>query len=120
MLANAARGEVALKIGSIDLVIAAEMGRLAALSAKLGCDSLTDLWTRITSMEINAVIAGIQTLTVQGDVKAAMAELKLKHFKDCQDAFVAALAFQMEDGEGNADAPQGAAPAVTSSLGPTG
>lgn len=101
---NGARGEVPLKIDDVELVIAATMEGLAALSTKLQCQSLADLWGRLSAMEVNAVLAGINTLTVKGDKSAALAVLKIKHFKACQNAFIMALNHQIDGEEGNEDA----------------
>lgn len=108
--ANEARGEVPLKIGDVELVVAAELGGLAALSSRLQCQSLSDLWGRLTAMEVNAVMAGVACLTVRGDKEAALQKLKLRHFKLCQDAFMRALNHQMDEA-GNGEAAKGSATA---------
>jgi hypothetical protein len=89
--ANGARGEVALCVGSVDLVIAAEIGRLAAVSAALGCQSFGELYQRLLGVEIAALIAGVRHLAVRGDVEAAVQGLKLSDLPACKAAFAAAL-----------------------------
>ena len=61
---NAQRGEVPLQVAGVDLVIAAEMGRLAAVSSRLGCQSFPDLYSRLANVELNAVFAGVELLAV--------------------------------------------------------
>jgi hypothetical protein len=107
---NEARGEVALWIDDVPLVLAAEMGRMAAVSTRLGCKSLNDLFLRLSDVEAAATVAGIELLTVRGKALDAIMKLKLKHFGACKVAFMAVLAhhFDGED-EGNAEAADQAA-----------
>ncbi|MER9188646.1 hypothetical protein NKI51_12380 [Mesorhizobium australicum] len=95
---NGARGEVPLTVGGVDLVIAAEMARLAAVSTRLECKSLADLFVRLSGVEAAATMAAIELLTIRGDKIAALAALKLKDFKACADAFALALSHHF-DGE---------------------
>lgn len=101
---NGARGEVALKVGGVDLVIAATMNGLAAVSTRLECKSLADLFVRLSGVEIAATRAAIELLTIKGDKVAAVAALKLKDFRACADAFATALAHHFKDDEGNDEA----------------
>ncbi|ESX78241.1 hypothetical protein [Mesorhizobium sp. LSHC414A00] len=93
---NGARGEVALTVGGVDLVIAAEMAKLATISTRLECKSLADLFVRLSGVEIAATMAAIELLTVRGDKLAAVAALKIKDFKACADAFALALAHHFD------------------------
>ncbi|AIL99462.1 hypothetical protein [Sinorhizobium meliloti] len=101
---NGARGEVALWVGDVPLVIAATMSGLAAVSTRLECKSFQELFMRLSGVEAAATLAGLELLTVRGDRLAAINELKLKHFKDCAAAFNTALAHHFDGGEGNAQA----------------
>ncbi len=101
---NGARGEVALRGGTVDLVIAAEIGRLAAVSTALECKSFGDLYQRLLGVEVAATIAGVKHLAVRGDgVRAAM-ELSLSDFPACAAAFSQALSHHLKADEGKADA----------------
>lgn len=116
---NGARGEIALRVGSVDLVIAAEIGRLAAVSTALECKSLVDLYRRLLGVEIAATVAGIQHLTVKGDAPAAIGSLRLRDFPACKDAFAAALAHHVDDA-GKAEAvEEGATATATKSPSPS-
>lgn len=97
---NSARGEVALKIDDVDLVIAATMGGLAAVSRSLQCKSLVDLWQRLDGVEVEATLAAIENLTVKGDWADAIKKIQLKHFRACQTAFKLMIAAHL-DIEGN-------------------
>lgn len=99
--ANGERGEVDLKIGGVELVIAAEMKRLAALSTTLEMTSLQGLYQRVLGVEVVATMAAIRCLTVRGDVALALSKLRLSHFADCKTAFSAALSHHLKDDEGN-------------------
>lgn len=101
---NGARGEVALRIGGVPLVIAAEMERLAAVSTALECKSLADLFTRLSSVEPAAMMVAIPLLAIRGDAGEAMKRLKLRDFKAIADAVNAALAHHFRDDEGNGEA----------------
>lgn len=105
---NAARGEVALKIGTVNLVVAATIEGLSAVSTALDCKSLSDLFVRLTGTEVAATRAAIQFLTVAGDKDEALRVLKLKDFTACTEAFTKALAHHFEGEEGNAPAAKGA------------
>lgn len=98
---NEARGEARLVIDGVELVLAAEMGRLSAVSTRLQCKSLNDLFMRLSGVEAAATLAGIELLTVKGNALEAITKIKLKHFPDCAAAFSAILAHHFEDDEGN-------------------
>ncbi|CAI2935017.1 hypothetical protein [Aminobacter niigataensis] len=101
---NGARGEVALWIGNVPLVLAAEMSRLAALSTRLECKSLEDLFLRLSGVELVATMAALSLLAVRGDSAAAIRALKLKHFNACAAAFAAALSHHFDGEPKNEDA----------------
>ncbi|RWX28959.1 hypothetical protein EHH54_31790 [Rhizobium leguminosarum] len=101
---NEARGEARLVIDDVELVLAAEMGRLAAVSMRLQCKSLNDLFMRLSGVEAAATVAGIELLTVKGSAIEAITKLKLKHFPACAAAFSMVLAHHFDGDEGNAEA----------------
>ena len=94
---NGARGEVALMIGDVPLVIAATMQGLSTVSSHLECKSLADLFLRLSGTEIAATRAAIPALTIKGDATKALEVLNLSHFKAIAEAFSAALAHHFED-----------------------
>jgi hypothetical protein len=102
---NEARGEVGLWVDDVPLVLAAEIGRLSAVSSRLQCKSLNDLFLRLSDVEPAATIAAIELLSIKGKPLDAIEKIKLKHFGACRVAFLALLAhhFDGED-EGNAEA----------------
>lgn len=101
---NEARGEARLFIDDIELIVAAELGSLSAISNRLQCKSLNDLFLRLSVVEVEATIAAVELLTVRGDVAAALEKLKLKHFAACSTAFIAALGHHFDGEQGNAKA----------------
>lgn len=100
---NGARGEVPLRIGEVDLVIAASMEGLSSLSTRLECKSMADLFGRLSNVEVAAAVAAVDLLTVRGDKKAALAGLKLGHFSAVAGALAQALSHHFGD-EGNDEA----------------
>lgn len=88
---NSARGEVALRIGAVDIVIAAEIERLAAVSTALGCQSFREMYLRVVDVELAAALAAVRHLTVRGDASAAASQLTLADLAACQKAFTDAL-----------------------------
>ncbi|WP_065091504.1 hypothetical protein [Rhizobium leucaenae] len=98
---NEARGEVRLVIDDVELVIAATLGGLSAVSSRLQCKSLNDLFTRLSGVEVSATEAAIALLTVKGDAIEALTKLRLKHFLACASAFTAALSHHFDGDEGN-------------------
>src|SRR4051812_47616994 len=89
---NEARGEARLVIDDVELVLAAEMGRLSAVSSRLQCKSLNDLFYRLSGVEVSATMAAVELLSVKGNVTEALLKLRLKHFAACAAAFEAVLA----------------------------
>lgn len=109
--ANGERGEVDLRVAGIDLVIAAELDRLAALSTRLGCPTLQNLYNRLIGAEVAATISAVEILAVRGDAQTARAKMTLADFPACKTAFMAALMHHLRDSEGKAGAAgEGAAP----------
>lgn len=106
---NGARGEVSLRAGGEDLVIAATMQGLAAVSTRLDCKSLADLFERLTKVEVSAMMAGVELLAIKGNGAKAAANLKLSDGRACADAFSAALAHHFDGDEGNDGAVETAA-----------
>lgn len=101
---NEARGEVGLTIGGTEIVIAATMQGLAAVSARLECKSMADLFQRLSGVEPGATVAAIELLTVRGDSASALSKLKLKHFNACAEALSRSLMHHFKDDEGNGEA----------------
>ena len=108
---NGARGEVGLTIGGTEIVIAATMAGLSAVSTRLECKSMSDLFQRLSAVEPAATVAAIELLTVKGNGAEAAGKLKLKHFKSAAEAINAALMHQFQDDEGNGEAVDGKAAA---------
>lgn len=105
---NSERGEVPLSIGGVELVIAATMQGLAQVSGKLRCQSFSELYQRLIGLEINAVIAGVESLAIKGDVGKAMAALSIKDLPACKVAFLAAIMHHAEGlNPGNVEAAEG-------------
>lgn len=101
---NEARGEAALWVGDVPLVVAATMQGLSAVSSRLQCKSLNDLFLRLSGTEVAATVAAIELLTVKGDALKAINGLKLKHFAACGAAFLSVLTDHFDGDEGNAEA----------------
>ncbi len=101
--ANEARGEVAVTIGGVDLVVAAEMERLAQLSAVLDCQSLADLQRRVFQAEPRAMFGVLATCVVRGDSEAARSKLKIPGCLDLSKAMQKAVLHHLGDApKGNA------------------
>jgi len=106
---NEARGEARLVIDGVELVVAATMGGLSAVSTRLQCKSLNDLFLRLSGVEVAATVAALELLTVKGDRIEAITKLQLSHFPACAAAFSAILAHHFEVDEGNVEAADKAA-----------
>jgi hypothetical protein len=101
---NEARGEAPLWIGDVPLVLGAEMGRLSAVSSRLQCKSLNDLFMRLSGVEVSATVAGVELLTVRGNALEALTKIKMKDFPACAAAFSVILAHHFDGDEGNGEA----------------
>lgn len=104
---NEARGEVGLWVKNVPVVIAATMKGLSAVSTRLGCMSIQELFLKLSGTEPAATTAAISLLTVRGDAAKAVEVLTVQHFPACARAFAKALAHHFEDDEGNAEAAEG-------------
>ena len=118
MFVNAERGEVPLTVGNVNIVIAAEINRLAAVSTSLKCMSFAELYQRLMAVELAASLAAIQHLTVRGNAEAAVRALKLGDLPACKVAFTEALSHHLNDDEGKVDA-AGEAAATSSKASPS-
>ena len=88
---NSERGEVPLTVGGVELVVAATMGGLAQVSSRLGCQSFGELFRKLTEVEINAVMAGVELLAVRGDTGKALKAMSIADLPACRTAFLAAM-----------------------------
>jgi K+-transporting ATPase A subunit len=99
--ANEARGEIAVTVDGVDLVVAAEMERLAMLSSQIGCQSWTDMVSRISGAELSAIYAVLEICVVRGNVKAARKALTPRGAFALGGALTVAMTHWFDkDGEG--------------------
>lgn len=98
---NGERGEKPLSISGVEIVIAAEMGRLAALSSRLGSNSFIEMYSKLAGAEVNAVMAAVELLAVKGDVPKALKAMQLSDLPKCVDAIMAVFAHHAEKVPGN-------------------
>jgi len=98
MIANKARGEVALQVGKppVDLVICCTMEGLAKVSAVVSAPTLSALYQRIVGAEPIAMHAVLETWTVQGEVAAALDAYRLPDLPKIARAAAEAMAHHME------------------------
>lgn len=115
---NSERGETPLTVGGVELVVAAEMGRLAALSARLNCQGFMELYLKLANAEINAVVAGVELLSVKGDVGKAIKQMTLADLPACIEAFMTTFTHHADKVSGNEKAVKGEE--TTESLGGSG
>lgn len=101
---NGARGEVALAIAGVDLVIAATMKGLASLSTEIGCKSFGDLFDRLAGGEIDTVMKAIPHLTVKGNAAKAVSDMQLSDMPAAIISINAALAHHLGSKSKNAPA----------------
>jgi len=101
---NGARGEVALTVGGVDLVIAATMKGLAALSTALGCKTFNDLFERLSLGEINAAMNAVRLLAVKGDGAKAADAMELSDMPGALAAFNKAIGHHLGDKSKNDEA----------------
>lgn len=117
LVCNAERGEVPLTVGGVDLIVATEMRGLAALSSRLGLPGFSDLYAKLASAEINAVMAAVECLAVKGDAAKAVEGMTLADLPRCMEAFMKAFTHHAEKASGNEKA---AKKEATKSLGGDG
>ena len=106
-LANPLRGEAACLIGSTDLVLVVEFGRLATLCEVAGCDTMDLLYTRLIGFHPKTVMAALRVLTTHpdGDQAArdlahrAIAELSGADEQSFRKAITKALSGHINDGK---------------------
>jgi len=66
-LPNPLRGEAACRIGSVDLVLVVEFGRLATLCELAGTDTMDLLYTRLLGFHPKTVMAALRVLSTHPD-----------------------------------------------------
>lgn len=64
---NPLRGEAKVRIGDVEIVMAATMERLEQLSTAIGAQTLQDLHARLIGTEIATTRAAIRILTLRGE-----------------------------------------------------
>lgn len=74
-LPNPLRGEAACRIGSTDLVLVVEFGRLATLCEVAGCDTMDLLYTRLLGFHPKTVMAALRVLATHPDGDKAARDL---------------------------------------------
>lgn len=116
MDSNPARGEVAAKIGDIEIVMAATMEGLARLSQATGCETLADFYKRLAGGEIATTMAAIRLFTIRGTdgagkalkaepaAKAALAALSIDDVVSLQGKFIDLMSALMRKPTGGDDA----------------
>ena len=114
---NAERGEVPLSVGGVELVIAAEMRGLAALSTRLGNPGFSEMYAKLIGAEINATMVAVECLAVKGDGEKAAASMTLADLPRCTEAIAKAIAHHAEKASKNQEA---AKTETTESLGGAG
>ena len=100
--ANKSRGEVAVTLGGVPLILCATMENLDALeqATDLG---LTDLMRELAGFKLSVLKYSVQSLVVEGDADKAFAGLDagVGWAAEVQSAIMSAL---VPDKEGNAEA----------------
>lgn len=99
--ANPARGEVEVTIASETYVLAGTFGNLAAFQGALGVEGLPALLRMVANLDPRALLAGIRTLAISGDVKKLEREPFKDHMLAVQKAIIQAITGVMEAAEGN-------------------
>lgn len=93
---NPARGEAAVTLGGVEIVLAVEMERLAQLQAVAAVDDFPTLYARLIGFHLPTVRHALGTLVLRGDARAAAAALTLNDMaawiKGISEAFAAHLA----------------------------
>ncbi|APO74270.1 hypothetical protein AM571_CH01435 [Rhizobium etli 8C-3] len=88
--ANTLRGEAPLKIGSVDLIVVIEFGRLVSLSKAVGTDSLDELYRRLLGFEPWTVACALRCLVLHEDGPEKEAALAAKAISELSVADEAA------------------------------
>lgn len=115
--ANSARGEVAVRIGRLDVVLAATMEAISQVSSATGYPPLAELCRRMTSGEPATCRAALRAFVIAGEdesgsrlkrdraAAAAVAAFRLADAGSLAEALAATLAplFSETPGEGESD-----------------
>lgn len=119
---NPIKGETSVKVGDVEIVMAVTMDGLARLSKAAACDSLHDLYRRLSGGELTTAMLAVRLFTIRGTDaagkslkgdaagKAALDALTLTDMAALQIGFVAILEALVrkpggESDEGKQDAP---------------
>lgn len=69
-MVNKARGEVEVSVGGLNLILCAEMARLAAISGELGTVSMMEIAQRVSDREPQALLACLKYLDISDNDEA--------------------------------------------------
>lgn len=100
LLHNAARGEIPVTIGEVDLVLAAELGRVATLASVLGVSDWGALVEKILIGTPAQIRHGIEVLAVRGNVEKAIDRFQDDDLIALQEAVRAVLTAHIPAGGG--------------------
>lgn len=65
-MTNPIRGEVSVIIGDVEVILVADMNRLAQLSAATGRPTFEDLYQRLAGSEAHTTMEAVRIFTVRG------------------------------------------------------
>lgn len=100
-VANPARGEVELKIGSENYVLAATFANLASLQGALQIEGLPTMLRMITQLDPRALYHGVKCLAISGNTKLIDTEPFYAHMLEVQQALIKAITGVMEPAKEN-------------------
>ena len=104
---NPERGEVAVTVGGVDLILCAEMQAIARLSKAMDARSLSDFYQRLLGGEPFAMRAVLATLVVDGDADAAIEGFGLDDIDPLRQATERAILAHIGEPPGKAEAAAG-------------
>lgn len=98
LLHNAGRGEVPVTIGGVELILAAELGRIASAASVTGASDWGSLVQKILLGEPHEVRAGIEAFAVRGNVEKAVDRFDATDLPAFQTAVTAMFSSHVKPG----------------------
>ncbi len=97
MVPNKERGEVAVTLGGVDLILCAEMTRLATLTTAMGVKTFAEVYEGLIGFHPPTVLLAISAFTIDGDAEKACELIKPKDMGEFQRAMLELLSVGIDD-----------------------
>lgn len=105
-IANRERGEIPVRIGDEDLILAASLEGLARVSNEIGARSMRELYDRLVQSDPFAVSVALDCLVIKGDAEKAKDNWTMADMPSWIDAITQTLLMHVDKKKKQGKAPK--------------